>query len=335
MEKGKRSVSVNQKSFVGLVLLIVVVALLINPGLFPFLRDVLALSLPPTYTPYPTYTSMPTNTTPTLTHTPTNTPTNTSAPTFTPLPTYTSYPTYTPFPTSTPTNTATPTSTPTSTPTDTATPTNTPTHTPTFTPTFTPTNTPIPPARILKGIQDTGQLITVKAEMALVGLEVRYRGNIACEYAAKHAVAGVIEAGIDLEQIDENSISYDLWRNSYTIVAPAPALSSCRIEEVDQYIQEGGGTATCFANEWMDMQDIARHLAMERLLLEAQEDDILGQAGDQASYVLGNLVRELTGRRTSIEFAAAPDESILPESCTPDLPPGWILDDKGKWRKTG
>ena len=254
--------------------------------------------------------------------------------TFTPPPTYTPYPTHTLLPTDMPTLTHTPTNTPTSAPT--ATPTNTPTSTstPTNTPTSTPTNTPIPPERILKGIQETGQLITIKAEMAQVGLEVRYRANIACEYSAKHAAVGVIEAGIDLEAIDEDTISYSFFNNTYTITVPVPTISSCRIEYIDQYIKEGGGTATCFANEWMDMEDIARGFAMKRFVREALEDDILRQAGDQATYVLGNLVRELTGSRVHIEYAEAPDEPIIPESCQPKLPPGWNIDDEGKWRKT-
>ena len=275
----------------------------------------------------PTATATPTNT-PTATATPTDTPTHTSTPTDTPTATSTNTATGTPTPTKSPT----PTSTPSSTPTATSTPTNTPTHT--STPTSTPTNTPISPSRILKGIQEGGQLITVKKETADVGLEVRYRGHINCEYSAKHAAIGVIESGIDLEAIDEDSIEYDYSSDTYTIVVPAPAITSCRIEKVDQYIQEGGGTATCFANEWMDMESIARHLAMKRFVLEARQDDTLERAGKQAEYVLGNLIRELTGSRVHIEYADAPDEPILPESCEHRLPLGWRQDEDNKWIRT-
>lgn len=264
----------------------------------------LTMTYTPAATETPTYTSTPTAT---LTNTPTATSTNTS--------------TATPTPTSSPT--------PSSTPTYTSTPTTAPTNTPTQTPTSTPTNTPIPPSRILKGIQESMQLITAKAELAAVGIEVRYRANFPCEYSAKHAAVGVIEAGIDLEQIDEDSISFNVFENSYTISAPAPAISSCRIEEIDQYIQQGGGTATCFANEWMDMIDIARHLAMHRFVKQVREDDTLERAGKHAEFVLGNLIRELTGSRVHIEFAEAPEEPILPESCQPKLPLQWKpVDDK-------
>ena len=266
---------------------------------------------------------------PTATATPTVTPTHTATPAATPTATYTNTPSSTPTPTKSPT----PTSTPTNTPTPTATPTNTPTQT--ATPTATPTNTPIPPSRILKGIEESGQLITTKAERAAIEIEVRYRANIACEYSAKHAAVGVIEAGINLEAINEDSITYNFVDNSYLIIAPAPAISSCRIEEIDQYIQEGGGTATCFANEWMDMEDIARHLAMKRFVADVSDDDTLERAGKQAEFVLGNLIRELTGGRVHIEYAEVPDMHIIPESCQPKLPLGWRQDDDRKWIKTG
>ncbi|MCY3977682.1 MAG: DUF4230 domain-containing protein [Chloroflexi bacterium] len=271
---------------------------------------------------------------PTSTPTQTSTRTATASATFTPTssatPTATS--SNTPTPTVTPSYTPTNSPTPTNTPTPTATATNTPTNT--STPTSTPTNTPIPPSRILKGIQESGQLITLKSEMAEIRIEVIYRGHINCEYSAKHAAVGVIEAGIDLEAINEDSITYNFSENSYSIIVPAPAISSCRIEEIDQYIKLGGGTATCFANEWMDMEDIARHLAMDRFVEEALEDDTLDQAGKHAKFLLGDLIRELTGSRVHIEYAEAPEEPIIPESCQPKLPLGWRKDEEEKWIKT-
>jgi len=170
--------------------------------------------------------------------------------------------------------------------------------------------------------------------MAEIRIEVIYRGHLNCEYSAKHAAVGVIEAGVDLEAIDEDSIMHDDSNDTYTIVVPAPAISSCRIEEIDQYIQEGGGTATCFANEWMDMEEIARHLAMKRFTQEVLEDETLDRAGKQAEFFLGNLIRELTSSRVHVVFAKAPDEPIIPESCQPKLPLGWRQDDEGRWIRT-
>ncbi len=292
----------------------------------------------PTYTalpPYPTYTALPSHT---------------------PLPTHTALPTYTPFPTATPTDTATVTATSTNTPTSTAKPSNTatftpyptytalpshtplPTHTalPTYTPfpTATSTLTPIPPHTILSGIRAQAKLITMQMELALVDLKVRNPASRACAYTAKHVAEGVFEAGIDLSAIDENSVDYHLFGNSYTLRMPAPVLSSCRIEFFRQYDKLGGGTAVCFHNNWSAMSDIGRHLSMEALVQEALERRILEKAQQQATYVLGDLVRELTGRNVHIEYAEAPDEPLIPSSCRLDLPPGWEQDSEGGWKRT-
>ena len=302
---------------------------------------------PPTSTPYPTHTPYPTNTplpteTPTLTltitHTPTSTPTSTatatptmtstptdtptSTPTFTPLPTHTPYPTYTPLPTATPTDTPT------------STPTNTPTATPTDTPTSTATITPIPPRIILSGIQTLGKLITIEKEIALVDIEVRDPAPLGCAYTAQHLARGVIEVGIDLTAFDEDSIHRNFVGLPVKITAPSPAISSCRIEYFRQYDKQGGGTASCFANNWDAMSDIGRHLAMKEFLKEAQTEEIVERAQNQAALVLRGFISDLTGSRVEIEFEAAPEEPVIPQSCQIDPPADWERrDDSNGWRR--
>ena len=328
----------------------------------------------PTHTPYPTYTPLPTETptlTLTLTHTPSSTPTSTSTatptmtstptdtptstPTFTPLPTHTPYPTYTPLPSATPTDTptttptdtptATPTDTPTTTPTDTptATPTDTPTTTPTDTPTATPTNTPtstatitpIPPRIILSGIQTLGKLITIEKEIAIVDIQVRDPAPLGCAYTAQHLARGVIEVGIDLTAFDEDSIHRNFVGLPVKITAPSPVISSCRIEFFRQYDKQGGGTASCFANNWDAMSDIGRHLAMKEFLVEAQTEEIMERAQNQAALVLRSFISDLIGSRVEIEFEDAPEEPIIPQSCEIDPPANWeIRDDQSGWRRS-
>ena len=280
----------------------------------------------PTSTPLPTYTPLP------------SLPTHTPYPSFTPPPTVTPYPTQTPLPT----YTALPTNTPYATSTALPTYTPFPSSTPTDTPMPTPTNTAIPRSVIMEGIQELGRLITITQGMADVALEVRYpaAGRVgylagACEYVAKHVAFGVIEAGIDIDAIGEENIQHKLglFDHSYTVTIPAPTISSCRIEQIDQFLRQGGGTPNCFANEWLAMQDIAKHLAMNRFVGEALEDDILERAGEHAEFVLGNLLRELTGSSVDIVFDEAPAEPLIPKSCQPLLPAGWSLDEQGNWRK--
>ncbi|MDE2820869.1 MAG: DUF4230 domain-containing protein [Chloroflexota bacterium] len=280
----------------------------------------------PTYTPYPTAT--PTDTA-TATDTPTNTPTSTATPsstaTFTPYPTYTAPPSQTPLPTHT--------DLPTYTPYPTVTPTDTATHTPTSTATI----TPLPPRTILSNIRAQAKLITMQMELAIVELTVRNPASRACAYSAKHVAEGVIEAGIDLTAIDEDDIEHKrtLFDSFYEVSAPAPAISSCRIEFFRQYEKQGGGTAVCFHNNWSAMSDIGRHLAMDALVQDALERGILEQAWQQAEIALGDFARKLTGGNVDIKFEKALNEPLIPDSCRLDVPNGWIQDYEGGWKRSG
>ncbi len=336
----------NNKRIVGFLIsaiVVIVIALLVsNPGFFPFLSDVLA-PLVASSTPMPTYTTLP------------PLPTYTELPA---LPTHTAYPTYTPLPTATPTSTptqtatSTPTNLPTNTPTDTATFTSTPTSAPTATPTSTPTNTPIPPRIILSGIQPLGNLIAVEMDLAFVEIEVRDPAPLGCIYTAQHVARGVIEAGVDLTAIDEDSIQRGFLGNLEKVKIPSPTISSCRIEFFRQYDRRGGGTASCFGNNWDAMSDIGRHLAMQEFVdyalqkgdYEAQEDgqnargdNILERAERQARIVLRSFISEITGSRVEIEFEDSPEDPIIPPSCQIDPPANWVQhdeDNKRDWRRT-
>ena len=175
--------------------LVVSIALVSNPGFFPFVRDVLG---PESSTPWPTYT---------------------------PLPTYTVPPAA--IPSNTPILTITPTAT--------LTPTATPTDTPIPTSTITPTQTPIPPRIIIDYIQPNGQLVVIKYEYARADIHIAVEDGRWCSHDADYVAQGAIEAGIDLGSLDEDSVSYDWATDSYTLHLPAPGLTSCRIEYIRQY----------------------------------------------------------------------------------------------------
>ncbi len=285
--------------------------------------------------PTPTATTSPTDT-----HTPSATPTNT--PTFTPPPTYTPYPTYTPLPTATPTNT--PTSTTTDTPT--ATPTDTPTVTPTFTPpptytpyptytplpTATPTNTALPPQIVHRSFEELGILVT-SSEEAGQEVEVSVNAGIAnlCGHGANHFSYGVIEAGIDFSNIDEDDISPPVLGifGGYTIKAPAPQITSCRIEYITQY----DGSFTLCGTNWDTVRQLAQYEAMAGFVDNAIENGILERAKAEASYAVGNFVSGLTGRSVQVEFEKMEGELELPPSCQSIIPSGWAKDESGTWKR--
>lgn len=219
----------------------------------------------------------------------------------------------------------------------TETPTFTPTPTPTNTPTPTPTNTLIPARVILSGIRTLGWLVTVQQELTVVNLEVRDPASLGCTYSAKHVGTGAIEAGIDLMSIAEGSIQRNLFGYPEKVIAPAPVISSCRIEEFYQYDRRGGWTPTCFGNYWDEMKEIGRHLAMETFVDEALNDGILEKAERQASLVLKAHIQDLIGGQVEIEFEAAPEEPVIPDSCQINRPENWIPHDennKRDWKRT-
>lgn len=294
MEKGKRGWNSGRSRIVALGgLLFVVVALLSNPGLFPFLRDLLSVAPAASSTPLPTYT---------------------------PYATYTPLPTFTVPPTNTPSATATATQTPTNTPTATytATATSTPTSTPTLTATATFTATPI---QIYQHIQEMGQLVVISAELARADIHVGIsRGH--CGHGADHAAQAVIEAGVDFGGIKEEDISYDFGKDSYTVQLSIPTLTSCRIEYIRQYDR----TRTLCGSDWDLVRLLAQAQSMQEFVEQALESEILERAETQATTIVGSFISALTGSRAQITFIEPDEEPTLPLSCRPDVPSGWRFD---------
>lgn len=256
-------------------------------------------------------------------------PVPTSTPTYTPTDTPTATATFTPTLTATATNTPTSTPTATSTPTDTPTPTATPTSTPT--PTFTPTTTPIPPQIVYRSFAELGTLVTAD-QVAGQEIRVSVEAGIAnlCGHGANHFTYGVIEAGVDFSNIDDDSISFNLF-SGYKVTVPSPTITSCRIE----YIEQFDGSNTFCRTNWDLVRRLAQHRAMEHFVKDATENGILDRAEQQAAYVIENFVRGITDRPVLVEFSGTEEELELPPSCEPSIPSGWIYDEAtGNWKQS-
>ncbi|MCY3832788.1 MAG: DUF4230 domain-containing protein [Chloroflexi bacterium] len=363
MGQDKRSITVNEgisarlTRYAGLAIRIVALALIliVPPALLWIGANVLQQGGPvwpaPTNTPTATATNTTTPTatatstsTSTLTDTPTATPTDTPTstptvtPTFTPPPTYTPYPTntlaptYTPYPTYTPPPTFTPPPTYTQYPTNTQAPTYTPYPTYTPPPTFTPTNTALPPEIVYRSFSELGSLVTAHEE-AGQEVEVSVNAGIAnlCGHSANHFSFGVIEAGIDFSNIDEDDIEPPILGilGGYNIQLPAPQLTSCRIEYITQY----DGSFTLCGTNWDTVRQLAQYEAMAHFVAEAKENGILARAQEEARYVVENFVSGLTGRPVRAEFTKQETELPLPQSCQSIIPSGWVKDENGAWRR--
>ena len=183
---------------------------------------------------------------------------------------------------------------------------------------------------IVNSIQPLGQLVTMSIEVAHANVNVKASTSI-CGYEANYVSQSVIEAGIDISEIGDNSIEYDEDNDSYTVRAPAPAITSCRNEYFDEYAKRGGGTPTCFDDFWDDMSIIGRALSMDRFVEDALEGGILKRAENQATIVLGNFVSAVTGSLVHIEYTGYPEKPVIPPSCSLELPPGWEETDDGGW----
>ena len=186
-----------------------------------------------------------------------------------PRPTYTAWPTYTPLPTHTPR--------------------------PTYTP-F-PTPTPIPPAVIIQHIEDQAQLVVVQNEMANPSFHVGVNVG-ACSHGGDFIAHGVIEAGIDLDEIDEDSVTYNSNSQTYTLTLPAPELTSCRIE----YIRLIKVSFSMCNPDWDRARTLAEVQVMREFVDESLEDGLLEEAEERSDLILGDFVRTFTGKRVNVTF---------------------------------
>ena len=181
---------------------------------------------------------------------------------------------------------------------------------------------------IVTGVQGLGHLVTVKHEVAKTDIKVEiHRGFLNVGYySANHDAFGAVEAGIDFDALDENSVRFS--NDAYTVTLPAPIITSCRIEHIDQ----NKHSFTLLSADWDMVRQIAQAEAMEQFANEMIEAGILERAAEEAAIRIGDFVRNLTGSPADIRFddrSSAPD---LPDSCKPFAPSGWEKVADGGWK---
>lgn len=185
------------------------------------------------------------------------------------------------------------------------------------------------PQAIVNSINGIGQLVTVISEVESTDVKVEiHRGILnAGYYSANHWAIGAIEAGIDFDAIDEDSVRYE--NDAYTVTLPAPVITSCRIEFIDQ----NQHSFTLLSADWDMVRQIAHAEAITEFAKEMIEKGILERAEKETELRLGDFVRELTGKPAHIKFAERRGEPDLPESCQPYTPSGWAKDADGAWKR--
>ena len=201
---------------------------------------------------------------------------------------------------------------------------------------------------ILTGIQPLGQLVTIGAQFAKADIVVGVReGRLnVCGHSASYVAQGSVQAGVDLLRIGPEDISYDAVADRYTLRLPAPQITSCSLDMIDQYTQ----TATACNPDYDALRQIAGYTALTEFATDAVEGGLLERARREAQITLSSFIRALTGSDVVITFAdqqpPAQAESMAeataeaqagpprPASCQPRQPPGWTYDPvSGQWSR--
>lgn len=177
-------------------------------------------------------------------------------------------------------------------------------------------------------ITPLGQLVSLSVELAQADISVGIRGGVLnfCGHSAQHVARGVIEAGIDLEPVEEANVSYDEAKDEYTLTLPAPQITSCRVEYIRQYEKSGGGVPGC-RTDWDTVRMLAQTTVLDAFVNDALERGILKRAEDQAKLVISNFVGSLTGSKVVVKVAPQEADPKLPSSCKHSAPSGWQFDE--------
>lgn len=179
---------------------------------------------------------------------------------------------------------------------------------------------------VITSLQPLGQLVSISAQVAKADIDVDiFNGGMnLCGHSAMHVAQGVVEAGIDMTQVDESSVVYDQESDTYTLTVPAPQLTSCRVEYIRQYERSAG--VGCNIN-WDNARLLAQHIATLEFAEDAVNGGILDRAEREAQLLLENFVTAITDSEAQVVFASDGD-IIYPPSCQPEPPGEWFYDEE-------
>jgi len=186
---------------------------------------------------------------------------------------------------------------------------------------------------IVNSLRGLGQLVTVRGEFSKTDLEVAiHEGFLDSGYhSANHVALGSIEAGVDITQFDRDDITYNSEDGGIILNLPAPIITSCNIEHIDQYEY----SIAVAQKDWDAVRQLAEYDAIMQFRQDALEGGILEEAQAEITHRLGGFINTLTGSPVHIEFEDS-DEAMFGDTCLPDAPAGWGIDaDTGEWVRAG
>ncbi len=184
---------------------------------------------------------------------------------------------------------------------------------------------------IVNSVRGLGQLVTVRVELAKTDIRVSIHEGFLNSgyYSANHVAFGIIEAGIDISEFGNDNLNRP-DNQSMVLTLPAPIVTSCNIEHIDQY----ENSFSLLQKDWDTVRQLAEFDAIMAFRQDALEGGILEEAKDEVTYRLGNFVSELTGAQVQIDFEEPADLPVYGDTCYPDPPSGWQKDENGEWGRT-
>lgn len=182
---------------------------------------------------------------------------------------------------------------------------------------------------IVNSLQGMGQLVTVSSDVAKTDIRISINEGFLNSgyYSANHVAVGAIEAGINFDAIGEDSVNVE--EDSLAIILPAPQITSCRIEHIDQ----NQNSFTLLAADWDAVRQLAQYEAIVQFAQEMIEAGILDKAEEETSWRIGDFVRRLTNRSVDVTFEEREGLPALPSSCEPEAPSGWEKTEDGGWQR--
>lgn len=186
----------------------------------------------------------------------------------------------------------------------------------------------VTPHSIVTSLQPMGDLVTVSMGVAQadIFISVDRGGMRRCNHSAYHVAQGTIEAGIDMTQIEEDSISYDEETQIYTLTLPYPSITSCNTSSPRQYEQSSGLGCTI---DWQDLIHIAEYEATQIFIDNAKEGGILERAERETTLLMRSFVEAILQGKGEVRIVYAdPNETELPASCQPQIPRGWVFNEE-------
>lgn len=176
-------------------------------------------------------------------------------------------------------------------------------------------------------LQPMGNLTTVQVKVAKLEVKATMGIGLNCKFSGTYLMNGEIEAGINLTNLTEDSISYNEQTETYLFSLPQPQLTRCDFTP-ERYVSDN---QFCFRPTFNDLREIAKYEASVEMIQDTLDAGLINRSEREATILMENLINTLTGKATEIDFVEPDTDPLLPQSCNPEPPSGFGKNADGTW----